>query len=111
MINWYYLAIYLADLLKLVLSRIIFGGFVKQYPLLQVEEDVLYWGVLARLATSYVMSFYELSKQPENAEYLKVQSSKCPDLIKLLWEKGKDATLEYWKRHANVKICSDVFNE
>ena len=30
---------------------------------------------------------------PEN-EYLLVQSSKCPDLIKLLWNKDKKATLE-----------------
>ena len=81
---------------KVALSSNILLGFIKNCPLLQVELDALYWGVLARLITSYVISYYQIAMQPENTEYLLVQSSKCPDLIKLLWNKGKEATLERW---------------
>ena len=80
-------------------------GFIKHCPSLQVEIDALYWEVLARLSTSYVTSYYQLAKQPENAEYLLAQSSKCPDLIRLLWNKGKDATIDRWlKEDKNTKL-------
>ena len=81
---------------KLAISKDIYEGYLETFPLLKVESDVLYWGVLARLVTSYVGSHYEISKQPKNKEYIQVQASKCPDLIELLWKKGKAATLAYW---------------
>ena len=88
---------------KLAISKDIYEGYVETFPLLKVESDVLYWGVLARLVTSYVSSFYQISKQPENKEYILVQASKCPDLIERLWKNGKDATLAYWLSRENAK--------
>ena len=81
---------------KLAISKDAYEGYVKSFPLLKVESDVLYWGVMARLVTSYVSSYYEIMKQPDNKEYIQIQTSECPDVIKLLWKKGKDATVAYW---------------
>ena len=81
---------------KLAISKDVYEGYVLSFPLLKVESDVLYWAGLARLMTSYVNSHYHISKQRENKEYIQVQASKCPDLIKLLWRKEKASTLAYW---------------
>ena len=90
---------------KLALSSNVLFGFIKHCPSLLVEIDALYWGVLARLSTSYVTSYYQLAKQPKNAEYLLAQSSKYPDLIRLLWNNGKNARIDRWlKEDKNTKL-------
>ena len=84
------------DFDKLAISKAVLKKYQKSFRLTEEEKDVIFWGVLARLITSYVMSFYFLSKSPANIEYLQLQSSKCPKIIKTMWDKGKQSTMDYW---------------
>ncbi|CAK8671921.1 unnamed protein product [Clavelina lepadiformis] len=77
-------------------SGLILLGYHKIFPLSENEKKVLFWGVMARLVTSYVMSRCNLLSDPENEAYLCLQSSYCPRLIKLLLDNGEENVMKAW---------------
>jgi Ser/Thr protein kinase RdoA (MazF antagonist) len=62
----------------------IIDGYTKEFPLEEVEIDILYYLVAMRLVTNITMTSYSAKQHPENKEYILISQKPARALLKKL---------------------------
>lgn len=74
----------------------VLAGWESVIPLNEVEKECLYLLVMSRFCQSLVLARYSVTLHPENAEYLMITSRKGVDILKKLWNLGKEEVEKVW---------------
>lgn len=90
----------------------VLAGWESVLPLNKAERDCLYVLVLSRFCQSIVIARYTVMLHPENTEYLMTTSNKGVDILRSLWELGKDHVEKLWFETAArfSKMCDSPDN-
>uniref|UniRef100_A0A8C4Q8E6 Hydroxylysine kinase n=1 Tax=Eptatretus burgeri TaxID=7764 RepID=A0A8C4Q8E6_EPTBU len=81
---------------KMMVGGHIIAGYESVMPLTAEEKDSLFFSVVSRLASSIVLCQHTARNTPKNTQYLFIHYNFNCNLLRDLWEAGKEKVEELW---------------